>query len=143
LEVEDEVWVELRRVHARGRARSPYPHRTRTASTRTTGARTPMRTSGTRADADGTRRETPWGARQAMSSLEPWSIRWVGVEPARAPNAAPLSAGLTLAPVRCRDPLDWRFGKASLPRIEFIAEALDQDPIELRTPGAHPAATTA
>ena len=33
-----------------------------------------MRTSGTRADAEGTRRETPWGARQAMSSLEPWSI---------------------------------------------------------------------
>jgi hypothetical protein len=33
-----------------------------------------MRTSGTRADAEGTRRENAMGARQAMSSLEPWSI---------------------------------------------------------------------
>ena len=33
-----------------------------------------MRTSGTRADAEGTRGRTPCGARQAMSSLEPWSI---------------------------------------------------------------------
>ncbi len=66
-----------------------------------------------------------------------------GREAGARADAAPLSAGLTLAPVRCRDPLNWRFGKASLPRIEFIAEALDQDPIELRTPGAHPAAAAA
>ena len=78
-----------------------------------------------------------------MSLLEPWSIRRMDVKPALAPNAAPLSAGLALAPVRCGDPLDWRFGKASLPRIEFIAEALEQDPIELRSPGAHPTAAAA
>ena len=42
--------------------------------TRTSGGRTPLGTSGTRADAEGTRRENAMGARQGMSSLESWSI---------------------------------------------------------------------
>ncbi len=65
------MWVELRRVHARGRARSPYPHRG--VPEPAAGAHPCARQEHAR-----TLRErggrTPWGARQARSSLEPWSI---------------------------------------------------------------------
>ena len=64
--------VEFRRVHARGRAAATLPRTAGYPNQRRADTHAHIR--GTRADAEGTRGITPCGARQAISSLEPWSV---------------------------------------------------------------------